>query len=209
MLVIPDNLLKPQNRNSIIAIEGVDGSGKTTLCEYLESNHEEFCFVRIPEAYTQKPFKDYLAFKTTHISSALIYCGSLADRKTRIGFFEDGIKAVTDRSIWSTLTLLYARHPEDVQSVIAMFSAISEHLPIPDVVYVLDIPFSVCQERIMARKKEIRKYDNMMHEEYTKHMEFYHLLKECGVNIKFIPADGMTYEDEMSYIVGDLNDVQE
>ena len=204
MFNIPISLLKPNNSHLTIAFEGVDGCGKTSLCEKIEAFDSRFRFTRIPAAYTQRPFKDYLAFNTTHISSALIYAGSLVDRKEIINGYGATDIVVTDRSIWSTLTLLYARHPESVQNMIDVFAAISQHLPIPDVVYVLDVPFSLCQERIMARSSDVRKYDDMMQEEYNKHLEFYHLLKDSGVNIKFINTENMTYEDEIQFVLGDI-----
>lgn len=204
MFKISNDLLYPKNKQLIVAFEGVDGCGKTSLCEKLEEFDTKFHFTRIPAAYTQKPFKDYLAFNTTHISSALIYAGSLVDRKHIIDKYEPTDIAVTDRSIWSTLTLLYARHPESVQEVIDVFASISQYLPIPDVVYVLDVPFSLCQERIMARSANIKIYDDMMQEEYNKHMEFYHMLKTSGVNIRFIDTKNMSYEDEINFVMGDI-----
>ena len=204
MLAIPKSLLFPKNKHLTVAFEGVDGCGKTSLCEKLEEFDKRFHFTRIPAAYTQKPFKDYLAFNTTHISSALIYAGSLVDRKMLIDKYVSTDIAITDRSIWSTLTLLYARHPESVQEFIDLFDTISQYLPIPDVVYGLDVPFSICQERIMSRSANIKKYDDMMQEEYNKHMEFYHLLKASGVNIRFVNTKNMSYEDEINFIIGDI-----
>jgi thymidylate kinase len=204
MLKIPVSLLTPNNNHLIIAFEGVDGCGKTSLCEKLEEFDNRIHFTRIPTAYTQRPFKDHLAFNTTHISSALIYAGSLVDRKRVIDEYDVTDIAVTDRSIWSTLTLLYARHPESVQEMIDVFAAISQHLPVPDIVYVLDVPFSICQERIMARSANVRKYDDMMQEEYNKHLEFYHLLKDSGVNIRFVNTEKMSYEDEIRFVMGDI-----
>ena len=204
MFNIPDSLLKPCNDKMIIAFEGVDGCGKTSLCEKLEEFDHRFHFTRIPSAYIQRPFKDHLAFNTTHISSALIYAGSLVDRKRIIDTYDALDIAITDRSIWSTLTLLYARHPESVQNMIDVFAAIPQHLPIPDVVYVLDVPFSLCQERIMARSANVRKYDDMMQEEYNKHLEFYHILKDAGVNIKFVNTENMSYDDEIRFVMEDI-----
>lgn len=205
MYSIPKTLIEPKNEHLIIAFEGVDGCGKTSLCEKFEEFDNRYVFTRIPSAYIEKPFKDYLAFNTTHISSALIYAGSLVDRKKIIDSYKNNGIAITDRSIWSTLTLLYARHPESVQNVIDVFASIAQYLPIPDVIYVLDVPFSVCQERIMARSASIRKYDDMMQDEYNKHLEFYHLLKDLGVNIKFIETENMSYEDEIKTVLGDLD----
>ena len=204
MFYIPDSLLRSRNERTIIAFEGVDGCGKTTLCEYFAKYSDRFCFACIPEAYTQKPFKDHLVFHTTHISSALIYAGSLVDRKKLYDSDEQKRIAVLDRSFWSTLALLYARRPDAVQTMIDVFSTISDHLPIPDVVYVLDVPFEVCRERIKARKPNVKKYDDMTFEEYEKHLEFYHLLEQFGVNIKFMLSENMSYEEEMQYVLEDL-----
>lgn len=204
MLNIPNSLLNPQNDHLIVAFEGVDGCGKTSLCEKIEEYDGRFRFTCIPSAYIQRPFKDYLAFNTTHVSSALIYAGSLVDRKCIIDTYGKNDVAITDRSIWSTLTLLYARHPEFVQNMIDVFDAISQHLPIPNIIYVLDAPFSLCQERIMSRATNVRKYDDMIYEEYKKHIEFYHMLKDLGVNIKFIKTENMSYEDEITFVLRDL-----
>lgn len=204
MFNIPACLVKPNNKYLNVAIEGVDGCGKTTLCKKLEESDEQILFARIPDAYTKKPFKDYLIFSTTFISSALIYAASLVDRYDRINSCEGKKIAVTDRSIWSTVALLYARSPESVQMVLDVYASIASNLAIPDVVYVIDVPFEVCRERINLRDASVKKYDDMVIEEYNKHLECYRLLKEYGVNIKFIQAANMSIEEEIKYILEGL-----
>ena len=204
MFYIPNSLLYSQNDRLIIAFEGVDGCGKTSLCEHFDGYDGRFYFARIPEAYIQRPFKDHLVFHTTHISSALIYAGSLVDRKKLYDSDEQKRIAILDRSIWSTLALLYARNPESVQMVIDVFSTIADNLPIPDVVYVLDVPFEVCRERIKTRNPNIKKYDDMKKAEYEKHLEFYHLIEQFGVNIKFVQTENMSYDEEIQYVLEDL-----
>lgn len=201
---IPEKLRIPKNTKTIVAFEGVDGSGKTSLCNKIAERDPRLQFVRIPDAYTQRPFKDYLNGQTTHISGALIYAASLVDRNQMISADDSHCFFITDRSLWSTLALIYARNPNSLQTVIDVFAAIQLYLPIPDVVYVLDIPFEVCRRRIMARNPGDRKYDDMGLEEYCKHMEFYRKLKAAGVNIKFIQAEHMSYDDEIEFVLGEL-----
>ncbi|MBR4863282.1 MAG: AAA family ATPase [Oscillospiraceae bacterium] len=201
---IPYALIKPYNATPIVAFEGVDGSGKTSLCQKLAEHDAKIFFACIPEAYTQMPFKDYLANNTTHLSSALIYAASLADRKKLITKTTDCNFAITDRSIWSTLALLSVQCPDLLQPMLQVFGAVATQLPIPDVVYVLDVPYEVCIQRILRRRANLRKYDDLTPETYQKHMAFYRRLKELGVNIKFLRSEHMSYDDEIHFVLGDM-----
>ena len=183
-LRIPDSLIECHTRNHIFAFEGVDACGKTSICDAFPFYSNEVVFVRIPGAYINEPFKHYLYFETSPMSSALIFTASLIDR-LRKAQTHSGKYVVMDRSLWSTVALNWAQTPQVAQDVLNLFGSVVAYLPIPEKAYVLDVPYEVCRERVLNRSNVAQKYDDMPYSEFQRHMEFYYWLaeKEVGVTI--------------------------
>lgn len=184
-IVLPEELKHRNSKKRIIAFEGVDACGKSTICEELGKRYDNYSFVKIPKDYVTMPFKEYLSFGASYIGNSLIYMASLADRKEIAEKQSDTIEnVVMDRSLWSTIAINYAKHPEKVHDIINIFASISQYIPLPDVVYVLDVPYEVCRERIRERAKEVQRFDAMPIEEYNRHMEFYYWLEKQNVGVR-------------------------
>ena len=194
MLRFPDSLRPSPADKKIIALEGVDASGKSTLCVELERKYSNCKFIKIPEIYVTPPLKDYLWTKASTIGNALIYMASLVDRKSMMdALHDDSIEyLITDRSLWSTVVVDYVHHPEYTQSVIDAFASISAFLPIPNKILILDVPYQICRNRIMQRSADVKKYDTMSETEYQKHISFYHWLEANDIGVSMIPYAGLT-----------------
>ena len=198
-------VLKTGTKNfHIIALEGVDACGKTSLCDMLANTYAEFNFVKIPSAYIEQPFKKYLYFETTPMASALIFAASLADRMNKIKN-NAAECSVLDRSLWSTIALNWAKGRADVaQDVLNFYAKISAYVPIPEKVYVLDTHYEICRSRVMKRNIAVQKYDEMPHEEYRRHMEFYHWLAERSSGIIFLNTENLSLEMLAKIIYNDI-----
>lgn len=197
--------LKTGTKNfHIIALEGVDACGKTSLCETLANTYAEFNFVKIPAAYIEQPFKQYLYFKTAPMASALIFAASLVDRMNEIKN-NSAECSVLDRSLWSTVALNWAKGRTNVaQDVLSFYEKISAYVPLPEKIYILDTPYEICRSRVMKRNIDVQKYDAMPYEEYRLHMEFYHWLEERSAGAKFLNTENLSLETLAKIIYNDI-----
>lgn len=200
-----DKIISVNNNVHTIAFEGVDGCGKSSLCEYLCNNTDDYKFVKIPKPYVTMPFREYLVLNASDMASALIYTASMVERKNIINNFNKNEVscAVLDRSLWSTLALKYVLNPECFESVLRMFESIAEYLPIPDTTYVLNVPYEICRERICARLPEEQRFDVMSQEEYNKHMSFYLWLEKQNVGVKLITPQNKSIAEIALMILND------
>lgn len=203
-LVIPENLKIPNCEKQVIAFEGVDACGKSTLCLELSEKYNNFEFIKIPKAYISMPFKEYLSFHASRIGNALIYMSSLIDRKNMILSLSSEVEyVVMDRSLWSTIAINYAKYPEQTQDIINVFSTLDKYIPIPSVVYVLDVPYEICRKRVSERAKEEQIFDWMPKEEYQRHIDFYRWLERQNVGVKIIKQDFTNSIDEEVIFIHD------
>lgn len=197
-LVIPDKLkAKAHNtQNNIIAFEGVDGCGKTSLCSCLEETFPEFSFAKIPEAYVEMPFKNYLSSEASPMASTLIYSASLVERKVSADALMDNRKiAVMDRSLWSTVALKWVDNPQFAQNTIDLFENLADCIPVPALMFVLDVPYEICRKRIQERDTITRKFDKMSREQYERHMDFYRWLSLQDVGLRMIKPESKNLQE--------------
>ncbi len=200
-LVLPDRLKNASGKKRLIALEGVDGSGKTTLCQCLDAKYSDIRFVEIAKEYVSAPFVEYLVEKTSDIGNSLVFAASLADRKNMMDQLDDNIRTVVmDRSLWSTVAMSYVRSPEKAQDVINMFDSLAHYMPIPEIVYLLDVPYSECRNRILRRDTSTLN-DNMSEETYNRHMEFYYWLSTQNVGVHIIKWNNTTIEETLDAII--------
>lgn len=187
-----DNIVR-KPKPEIIAFEGVDGCGKSTMCQALGEKYSNIKFVAIADFYTLALVKDYICSKAAPMSNALMYVASLIDRKHVVDAITEAQVqyVVMDRSLWSTVVASYVYHSQDTQSVLDVFSAVSDYLPIPEQILVLDVPYEVCRSRISSRPDAVKRYDGMSRSEYQQHMEFYHWMQSMPLGTKFVPYSNL------------------
>lgn len=201
-ITISDIFRKPNCKCRMIAFEGVDGSGKSSICAALDASFDDTVFVKIPQEYMSPSFKAYLSFQASQIANALIYTASLVDRKVICDTLDRSILfAVTDRSLWSTVAQSHVKYPEKTRDILSVFETVSQYVPIPETVFVLDTPYEVCRERVMRRCPGDRRFDSMSRDEYKRHMDFYYWLETQNVGVKIVPFNNMlSVEDRVRQI---------
>lgn len=182
-------VLHLNRQKNIIALEGNDASGKSTLCAELIRN-SYFHFVEIPGAYITQPFKDYLYLKTSAISSALIFAASLVDRMNIIKKSPPSDLFVQDRSLWSTVAINWVKDSGCAQEVLNIFTSIYQYIPLPGHIFILDVSYETCIERIKNRPESLRKFDIVSEKAFNRNMDFYLWLCSQNVGAELIPAEG-------------------
>lgn len=155
----------------LIAIEGIDGSGKTTqarlLCQRLgEQGIPAYCTKEPTDLPTGKLIRQVLAGDREMTSVGLQYLFA-ADRAEHQQIFashlEDGEVVITDRYFWSSVAYAIADMKTVDDYYLTVFSLLSfyNRFLIPDLTFYLKVEPKVGTHRIdeMGKRREI--YDHM------------------------------------------------
>lgn len=150
---------------AVIAIEGIDGSGKDTLIKYIINNLDykikphvcSQCTDSLLGRHIRRKLKeentDDLLLSTAFICETITTSDSIR-RILRDSKGDDLI--LLNRWIYSTLA--YGCNDDDE---IDYFANMRKHIYIPDMVIYLDIPINLAIERICKRVyKDFEKYEN-------------------------------------------------
>ncbi len=173
----------------VVAMEGVDASGKSSIARALGA-YGDCAFLKIPDAYVSGMMREHLSFSADPVAKALVYTASLIDRKAMAAALPSQVHfAVTDRSLWSTVALVYARQPEKVSDVVGFFLSVAKYVPIPAVAYVMDVPYEVCRARVSHRSAADQRHDGMPRAEFDRHMAFYRQLAELDLGVRIFKQD--------------------
>jgi len=218
--------------NCIIAIEGIDGSGKGTQSKLLEKyfiNHgydvKLFSFPRYTETFFGKEVGNYLNGSYGSINqinpklAAMLYAGDRYETKNKILYYlKKGYILIFDRYVSSNVAHHVAKLPEEERSSFIKWIYDLEYsvykLPKPNIEIFLNIPFDYSRQ--MVAKKSQRKYTNCLHdihekdENYLKKVSeiYFHIAKQNNwVHINcFIEKTFRDKEDILKEIVCNLEE---
>lgn len=126
-----------------IALEGLDGSGKTTQIELLKKKLEDYKFIKEPY-YFNKELKELLLYKRYRnpVSQILLFLAAHAELHTK-EMSNDNI--ISDRSLYSTLAYAYGYNGNLMQKVISAIRMFSINR-YPDVVIFLSGSHGISEE---------------------------------------------------------------
>ncbi len=153
----------------LIAIEGMDGSGKTTQAERVV---EELKKKKVKAIYTKEPtdeptgrlIREILSGKLTvpPLSLQYLFC---ADRGVHQGelekYLEKGYVIVTDRYFWSAVAYGISDmegRPDYYMAAFSILSMYNQFLS-PDYTFYLDLPVETAYKRIRKSSKHGEIYD--------------------------------------------------
>ena len=193
--------------NKFIAIEGLDGSGKSTqielLIKYFANNGTETKFVHFPRSH-EGVFGELISQflrgefgDSREVHPQLVALLFAEDRKefssTINDWLEDGYYVLVDRYVLSNIAFQCAklRDPkakEELRAWINMFEYGHNKIPQPDLSIYLDVPFSFTIQSLAERRGgEERSYLNGKDDIHEKDMSLQSAVKEEYENL--IKAD--------------------
>ena len=183
-------------RARVVAVEGLNGVGKSTLVRAYSKRHPEVCSgYSVPEVYLADPaLKKYILFRACPIASALYYIGALADSRRKMQKEASSGRILSDRSIWSTIAAAYAKDPSCLMPLLETVEALKADLVLPDTVVVLKGSYETCQARI-GSKKSGAEFDADSRLVFERKYEVYDALKNGGYDVRFIETDGKSPEE--------------
>ncbi|MFP3289872.1 MAG: dTMP kinase [Candidatus Nanopusillus acidilobi] len=175
-----------------IAIEGIDGSGKTTIANllYNELSKKYNKIILMKEPYDKDLSKKIKEIILKEHEKNLDYGYLLAllftaDRSIKNidlkKYLNDGYIIISDRSIYSSFSYQILYEGIDIE----WLKCISKYIIKPDITFVLDIDPKIAMERINSRGKSITSYENI---------EFLKKVRENFLKLKEIfPEDKIIY----------------
>jgi len=179
-----------------IAIEGIDGSGKTTIANLL---YNELSKMYNKIILMKEPYDNDLSKKIKEIISkeheknldygyllALLFTADRSIKNIDLKkYLNNDYIVISDRSIYSTFSyqILY----EGIN--IEWLKCVSKYIIRPDITFILDVDPKIAVERINLRSKNITSYENI---------EFLRKVRENFLKLKEIFS-----EDNIIYIDGE------
>lgn len=168
----------------MIALEGCNGSGKTTICKMLTSHYGLPYMAGVPLCMHVNHELREKMFSSSHFESAFLYylSGVLIQKE----FIRDinSKFVIIDRSILSTLAYHYSIGKKARLDHIINFLLLLEDKPIfPDLTIWIDAPFEISKSRIGMRNSndvtDIQMSDSAISK---KESEFYYMIHDEFIN---------------------------
>jgi len=175
-----------------IAIDGIDGSGKTTIANLL--------YNELSKSYNKiilmkEPYDNDLSKKIKEIISkeheknldygyllALLFTADRSIKNIDLKkYLNNDYIIISDRSIYSTFSYQILYEGMDIE----WLKCISKYIIRPDITFILDVNPKIAVERINLRGKNITSYENI---------EFLRKVRENFLKLKEIfPEDNIIY----------------
>jgi len=177
-----------------IAIEGIDGSGKTTIANllYNELSKRYNKVILMKEPYDNdlsKKIKEIILkeHKKNLDYGYLLALLFTADRSIKNidlkKYLNNDYIVISDRSIYSTFSYQILYEGIDIE----WLKCVSKYIIRPDITFILDVDPKIAVERINSRGKNITSYENI---------EFLRKVRENFLKLKEIfPEDNIIYID--------------
>lgn len=182
------------NETFVVAIEGCNGVGKSTLLNNIKQRQDVFkCQLCVPEVYqTEKEMKRFMLFESSPLCSALYYLAGAVEIYETCK--SDYPKLILDRSIWSTFAALTVKDDTLIPLLFGCLEAIKSHVYIPNLTVVLDASYQTSQMRI-TQKSNGAEYDKDEEDIFYRKRHFYQILKDNGYPVMFLDVNNLNPEE--------------
>lgn len=177
-------------RPLVVALEGANGAGKTTVCRLLSDSLSAPVCLGTDEAWFSDPFKTRMIRDAEWFSSAMFFLSGCFEQMRVLRQRPDTL-VIMDRSLWSTLAVHGAESAERLEWLLAMLRPLATWIEVPDLTLVLEASFETCQSRIAQKSGEARLLDELtaVHDFHGREKEFYHWLADQRSEVLFIDAN--------------------
>lgn len=183
-----------QQNVKVLAIEGCNGVGKTTLLNTYSKLHPDTeCTLCVPQVYqTAKDMKHFMLYESSALCSALYYLGGAVEVKRMHN--PTYSKILFDRSVWSTFAAAYTKEESIILELFDCLETIKQYVFIPNHIVVLEASYITCRNRI-AKKSAGSEFDKDSYNQFVKKIHFYKMLANSGYPISFIDVNELTEEE--------------
>jgi len=192
--------------NLIVAIEGANGAGKSTLCKSLANHFNTSIKFGVPNIFLQKDLKEKMIIDAHWYSSSLFFISGAIEQVKEFRNNKDKV-IISDRSIWSTLSVQTSENPKRLKSLIDISFNLESIDIEPDITIILRADYETCRQRISYKSKDEQKLDELVNskEFYQKEDQFYNWLTFQRDNVINIDVNNITESNLSNKIIDIIN----
>ena len=195
-----------KHNNLIVAIEGANGAGKSTLCKSLANHFNTSIKFGVPNIFLQKDLKEKMIIDAHWYSSSLFFISGAIEQVKEFRNNKDKV-IISDRSIWSTLSVQTSENPKRLKSLIDISFNLESIDVEPDITIILRADYETCRQRISYKSKDEQKLDELVNskEFYQKEDQFYNWLTFQRDNVINIDVNNITESNLSNKIIDIIN----
>jgi len=151
-----------------ICIEGIDGSGKTTICNLLAKELKNSVVIKEPSDFEignfiRNSLKEKKEFMNNPFISSLLFFADRIYLKNEIQKLKEKFDfVISDRCFLSTYAYQKALIQDDRDKLIfeEIFNLLLKKVEIPDVIIILDVDVETAMDRMIKDGKDLSLYEN-------------------------------------------------
>jgi pyruvate kinase len=172
-----NKLLRKANKPFIIAVEGANGVGKTTLCHALSKHFNSQYRFGVPDVLVEKKLKKKMIMDAHWYSSSLYFIAGAIEQLLECQKLEENI-VILDRSVWSTLSVHASDSPQKLKKIIDVVYLVPELKIEPDITIILRATYKTCRSRIKNKSENEQELDELVNSKkfYQRENQFYNWL---------------------------------
>jgi thymidylate kinase len=177
-------------RPFVVALEGANGVGKTTLCRSLSRQLTAPACLGTDEAWFSDSFKTRMIRDAEWFASAMFFLSGCFEQMRVLRARPDPL-VIMDRSVWSTLAVHGAESHDRLAALLAMLQPVAAQIQVPDFTIVLEASFETCQSRIARKSGAARLLDDLTATTafHAREQEFYRWLARQRSEVVFLDAN--------------------
>ncbi|MDP1525681.1 MAG: pyruvate kinase [Rhodocyclaceae bacterium] len=209
----PRNLF-PGGSSPLIAIEGGNGVGKTTLIERLRATHPDWTIRRgVPDAWMEPQMKMRMIRDADWMASAFyFFSGSMELKRELMQFIQRQVsppKICLDRSLWSTLAVQVGHDPKRLAKLMPILELMGGHICVPNKTVVLTASPETLRQRVSEKELSERVFDELTqnYDYWERESAFYHWLREAVAEVglpqfqvELVNTDNLSSEEVVEYV---------
>ena len=189
-------LMKPKNRTyKVVAVEGPNGVGKSTLNRRLGESLLWPIRLGVADPFMERELKYRMIFEADWRASVYFFIAGAIEIDRELSQLPQGSTILLDRSPWSTVAVQVAEDQTRETWVMQALDAVSDVLPIPDHVLLLEASYTTCLSRIEGKPISESMFDRDDEEHFLREQSYYRRLCSLLPSASIIQTDGLDAEE--------------